>query len=589
MLISLDWTRPRDPPLSLGHASILANANQHNIETIPGSWSVNNPDFNVQMVSDFIMKHASPTTDVAIGAFVWNENDVQSILRSLYAQNYPGRIIIGGPQISYLKSGLEKFYPQADIFIRGYAENAIVELMSSKSSYPVINGVHYAGTPDKGASAMVNLDALPSPYLSGLIKPQNYIRLETQRGCPFKCAFCQHRESDITMKRRQFHLSRILQEIEWITQNTIIQDISVLDPTFNSGPNYLEILDKFISGKFSGKLSLQCRIEMVKKEFLDKISALNTTARVTLEFGLQTIDREEQKIINRPNNINAVTRVLKEVCAREINHEISLIFGLPKQTVNSFKKSIDFCIQHKTPVIHAFPLMLLRGTPMYDRKAEFGLVESHEMASPEINRIQTGIPHVVASNSFTYKDWQEMAKIAEELETSYNKKSLVSSIKNGTHLYSASMNNQFEQERQTREQLLPIPILEKSGFSVINPNLQINSGLGFNEIENRRKSEFFYDYNKNNYTNKNIQARSSSFFRGNSGMYNVVSRKHTNATWGISTTNSMVRPLLHMYNHTTQIKRNFTQFVMVGGRESVIQGLQKLSRPRCSPDGTSSY
>ena len=72
-------------------------------------------------------------------------------------------------------------------------------------------------------------------------------------------------------------------------------------------------------------------------------------------------------------------------------------------------------------------------------------------------------------------------------------------------------------------------------------------------------------------------------------MYNVVSRKHTNATWGISTTNSMVRPLLHMYNHTTQIKRNFTQFVMVGGSESVIQGLQKLSRPRCSPDGTSSY
>ena len=42
--------------------------------------------------------------------------------------------------------------------------------------------------------------------------------------------------------------------------------------------------------------------------------------------------------------------------------------------------------------------------------------------SEAIERVQTDIPHVVASNSFTYQEWQEMASMAEELELS-NKKS----------------------------------------------------------------------------------------------------------------------------------------------------------------------
>ena len=422
-LISLDWTRPKDPPLSLGQASILANLKQHNIETIPYSWAVNTPYFSFKTVFEAIMNHASPNTDVAFGAFVWNEKAIQSILNLLKQYHYPGRIILGGPQVSYVKKGLEALYPQADIFIRGYAEDAIAKLMVSESLKPEIKGVHYAGEVDTGTSATVDLERLPSPYLMGLIKPQRFIRWETQRGCPFRCAFCQHRESDATMQRRQLSLSRVLQEAVWITKNPIIRDVAVLDPTFNLGPYYLQTLDKLIEGKFSGKLSLQCRIEMVKKDFLDRVTELNKTGETVLEFGLQTIQPEEQKIIDRPNNMKKIEEILTGIRERKIKSEISLIFGLPGQTVASFKQSVDFCIKQKTPIIHAFPLMLLRGTPLYHRKKELGLIESNEMASPEIDRVQTDIPHVVASPSFSYADWKKMAKIAESLEK-YNKENM---------------------------------------------------------------------------------------------------------------------------------------------------------------------
>lgn len=136
LLVALDWTRPKDPPLSLGHASILANLRKQDINVLPKSWSVNHDNFSVDSVLDFVMSEAKEETDFAIGAYVWNERYVQQILDRLKSYRFPGRIVLGGPQISYLKQDVEKFYPQVDVFIRGYAEDAIAQLMRSHENKP---------------------------------------------------------------------------------------------------------------------------------------------------------------------------------------------------------------------------------------------------------------------------------------------------------------------------------------------------------------------------------------------------------------------------------------------------------------------
>ena len=97
-----------------------------------------------------------------------------------------------------------------------------------------------------------------------------------------------------------------------------------------------------------------------------------------------------------------------------------MIFGLPGQTVHSFHESIQFCKDLHVPIIYAYPLMLLRGTPLHAAKDRLGLVESDTL-DLEIDRIQSNIPHVVASPSFTYEDWRTMAAMAEGLDA-YNQK-----------------------------------------------------------------------------------------------------------------------------------------------------------------------
>lgn len=423
ILISLDWTRPKDPPMSLGHASILANLRSQKLPVLEKSYAVNKPEFSVDTVANFILDNcrSDKETDLAMGAYIWNESAVQSVISKIRNKGFNGRIILGGPQISYVKKGIEQYYPFADVFIRGYAEEALAQLVSSTDPKPIIHGVHYANDPDLGLSAKVNFADIPSPYLSGIIKPQPFIRWETQRGCPFRCSFCQHRESDSSQQRRYFEESRIMQELEWITDHPIIDDIAVLDPTFNSGPNYLKVLNELYRRNFKGKLSLQARMEMVVPEFLDIVEKLNQKGKTVLEFGLQTIHKNEQALIDRPNNMRKVEATLKEVKSRDIPVEVSLIFGLPGQTVQSFKASIEFCKQHEVGTIYAFPLMLLRGTPLFDYKRAMGLIESTDINIPKIPRIQSGIPHVVASNTFSFVEWQEMAEMAASLEE-YNQK-----------------------------------------------------------------------------------------------------------------------------------------------------------------------
>jgi radical SAM superfamily enzyme YgiQ (UPF0313 family) len=283
---------------------------------------------------------------------------------------------------------------------------------------PEIQGIHYFGCPDKGLSATVNFDNLPSPFLSGIIKPQRFLRWETQRGCPFRCSFCQHKQPDPSMTRRFFSKSRVISEADWITEHPVIQDIAVLDPTFNSGKNYIDALRQLIDGKYSGKIAFQVRLEMVKPEFLEALIELNKTAKVVIECGIQTISKEEQKEIERPSNMRKIKEVVKECNLNGIDVELSLIFGLPRQTYKSFWESVEFCRRMEVKKISAFPLMLLRGTRLYDRKEEFNMVESNEIQFEGSERIVNDIPHVVSSSTFTYAEWRKMAELAQSLNSS---------------------------------------------------------------------------------------------------------------------------------------------------------------------------
>lgn len=432
ILISLDHIRHKDPGISLGVASIMSHLRQKKIEYNAHIYNIaeeTQVDPLARRILDTIWSHYNDSKyDLMFGGFVWNEPFLKTILKELKNCNYQGRIVMAGPQVSYVEKGqLEKYYPEADVFVRGYAEHAVSDLAEGKDN---IMGVHLAKSPDKGLHTSTTLSELASPFLDGTLHPQHFMRWETTRGCPYSCSFCQHRDPASSSrsvnkswtKLQHSGRDRIISEIEWFVENRV-RDLAVLDPTFNTmnGNMVLALLERF---GYPGKLSLQCRPERVNTAFLDQVESLTSTtgAEVILEFGVQTLEAEELEHIERVRNANPhslakkVLDKLALVNQRKIKHEISLIFGLPLQTVESFQKTI-LKIQEKTDgSLVAFPLMLLRGTPLYYQKNKLGLVEGTDIAHPLLDRIQKFIPHVVSTPSMTYGDWMIMAGIAASLQ-----------------------------------------------------------------------------------------------------------------------------------------------------------------------------
>ena len=404
ILIELPWGRDKDPRVPLGHASLLASLKKFGKgEVISIVAPINGSSTNPHSLKSRILElsEVRGDLDLAIGAYVWAEDVIKELLVLLRVSGFTGRIILGGPQISYTPCELEELYPEADVFVRGYGEMAIVGLFNDPGMTS-IEGAHFAGQTDLNLQTSVDLSVLPSPWLSGAIDPrgQRFIRWETQRGCSFRCSFCQHKEAGMRLVRRELDERRIMAEIDLFCRSGV-EEIAVLDPIFNMGPLAKSILQRFIDNGFTGKLALQCRAEMCDDEFLEMASNLD----VKFEFGLQTIHPEESKAVNRPNNMPKVNEVFNKMNSMGLGYEVSIIFGLPNQTLSSFQETVDWCLRKKVPVIKAFPLMLLRGTEVEQRKKEWGLVES-----------DGSMPVVLESDTFSQDDWHRMFEISELLE-----------------------------------------------------------------------------------------------------------------------------------------------------------------------------
>ncbi|MCP4872502.1 MAG: cobalamin B12-binding domain-containing protein [Proteobacteria bacterium] len=140
----MPWHRPRDPRVPVGHASLIASLRQAGVETVAQTFSLNVPRFDAEAVIRFVLGAAeglgADRVDLGIGAYIWNEHVVQRLLPTLRARGFHGRIILGGPQISYSGAGLEQLYPEADVFVRGYGEDALVRLAGSRGRRAIPGG-----------------------------------------------------------------------------------------------------------------------------------------------------------------------------------------------------------------------------------------------------------------------------------------------------------------------------------------------------------------------------------------------------------------------------------------------------------------
>lgn len=311
----------------------------------------------------------------AFSTYVWNWNITQKLAIEI-KKKYPNCLIIfGGPQVPYKKEWLMENRHMCDYIVTYAGEKPFAEILLGNINYPgVISENGYAPPkPDK------DINYIPSPYLSGLmnsliIPGKNYSAIiETNRGCPYACAFCDQ-EALYYNKIQLFNYDRVIKEIDWIIDNKI-DFLYFADSNVGIFDRDIDII-KYIAKKrnetgyprhidYSTAKQQPSRIVELGK-------VLNQEAKIKrgVTIALQSMNSQTLDAIKRINVANEkLSQIVKSYNDAGIDNYCELIIGLPLESFESWVTGIGKILELGSDhALTTHPLSVVPNTPFMDPK-----------------------------------------------------------------------------------------------------------------------------------------------------------------------------------------------------------------------------
>ena len=157
-------------------------------------------------------------------------------------------IVFGGPEVAITDPKLFVDNPFMDLVICYEGEITFKRVLKAFESrdWETVPGLlinrNGEAVKTEDAERIETLEEVPSPYLSGifddLIAKHPEVTwqgtLETNRGCPFACTFCDW--GSLTYNKvKKFELQRVFDELEWMAKHNF-DWISITDANFGMFP-----------------------------------------------------------------------------------------------------------------------------------------------------------------------------------------------------------------------------------------------------------------------------------------------------------------------------------------------------------------
>ncbi|MBU4589478.1 MAG: B12-binding domain-containing radical SAM protein [Candidatus Omnitrophica bacterium] len=317
----------------------------------------------------------------------------------------PGILIIaGGPTATFSDRVIMKNIPEVDLCVRHEGEHTVYEIIKQFSSGRGFSGISgitlrngrqiirnqdrpLIGSGDCKRSG--TLDVLPSPYVSGVIDPNQLVKnkdsvsMIISRGCPHKCAYCNFAIM-FGCNVRYHSVERVISELKVINRlSRHKDDFSVIfrDDTFTSNKEKTEqVCRRIIEEKIDLNISIGTRGDYVDKRILKLLYRAGVRH---ISFGLESavpkvlynIKKvrvgDRAKMGFRPEQ-RFISRMKSSIrSAKKIGFRVSLgvIFGLPEETFRDALRTIELVKGLKVDSYSHNILRLYAGTEMFGRFA----------------------------------------------------------------------------------------------------------------------------------------------------------------------------------------------------------------------------
>lgn len=373
--------------------------------------SINN---NIQKIIRDIIEEKPKK--IFFSVYIWNVEMVFKIIKEIRKVLTKEKIYLGGPEVSYNPTEILEKNKEVDGILVGEGENVLLNLLTK--NIKDVKGIYYRDN-DKikfnGYEPLIeNLDIIPFPYENSELKDvHKIVYYESSRGCPFNCSYCM---SSIDKTVRYFSLERTKKDLKrFIDIGTRL--VKFVDRTFNlDKKRYLEIW-KFLLENYRENITFHFEINAnifddEVLEFLKKIPR----KLFQFEIGVQTINKDTMRIINRKNNLEKLFHNVT-VINKNIHLHLDLIAGLPYENYETFKKSFDYVYNTKCEMIQLGFLKMLEGTEM---KASSYKYNYKYLDFP---------PYEVISNDFiSYEELCKLKDVEEVLDFYYNSQKFLKSL-----------------------------------------------------------------------------------------------------------------------------------------------------------------
>lgn len=298
---------------------------------------------------------------LGLSCYVWNFRRQMKLARLVKQQHPEVLVVAGGPHIPDRPGTFFAEFPWVDVLVHGEGEVAFQRLLRERTrpgpDYRRVPGVSVrAGTTAVPGAPPVRLPRelpLPSPYLLGHLDAavhacrqrglRFYALWETNRGCPYSCAFCDWGSATMSALRT-FDDDRLAEEIEWFGRHGV-EDLFICDANFGILARDEEIARALADARARYGAPRQIRVNFAKNSNARVLAISRTWHAAGLLMGttlsLQSTDLDVLDAIDRRNiGIDNYARLQRRYRAEGIPTYTELILGLPKETATSFRDGI---------------------------------------------------------------------------------------------------------------------------------------------------------------------------------------------------------------------------------------------------------
>lgn len=319
---------------------------------------------------------------IGYSLFVWSTDCLVDVARSIREKLATAVQVFGGPSARSALLDLKPYSPAwryADALVIRDGEEAFNQMAMfldqlqdrSKAikAFEAIQGVEiptpigwYRTPPRVGHGSM---DHLPSPYQMGLMRYGAFGYIETFRGCPMSCRFCEWGMMDISQGCfSEDYLTRELEALAGFDPQAVFDVDSGLNLNAHAFRNLANAEKKVGILKKTG---LWCEIypSKIKPEHLEFLDACGPTY---LGVGLQSIQPSVLSNHSRPFGKENFENAIHQLKGIVESVEIQIIFGLPTDTPAGFLETLAFARSQGVGVrvYHCLVLpdaLLTRGKP----------------------------------------------------------------------------------------------------------------------------------------------------------------------------------------------------------------------------------